>query len=151
MYLLINNMSDNIVLLEFARQSGNEPEIEAQTTVGYLTKIQKQLERTSEWGTPCVSLEISRRPKMVGRIGAHVTGDDYDKITGGLLGPNYTSPGEEEIVKVRIRLNQKQMAQLATINDFDTGKGPYRWTTSLSEEIADRTIEEINEVKHIRD
>ncbi|WP_119819073.1 hypothetical protein [Halalkaliarchaeum desulfuricum] len=141
-------MRKDILLLDFTRQPDEELEVEAQTTVGYLKEIKKQLERTVEWGQPCVSLEIARNPKMVGRIGAHVAGDDYEKISGGKLGPSHTSftKVEAERIKVQLQLDRKQLIELATINNFDTGKDPHRWTTTIPHEAADRIIEQIEQL-----
>jgi len=147
-FYIIETMRKNSVCLNLACRSDAEPEIEAQTTFGYLTEIQKQLERTADWGYPCVSLEIARNPKMVGRIGAHVIGEDYEKISGGMLGPNYTPYNEagEKIIEVNIQLDRKQMIELATINDFDTGKEAHQWTTTVSHETADSIIKQIDQL-----
>jgi hypothetical protein len=140
-------MNSEPVHLTLTNQGDSHPLVEADTTLGYLRQIRDQLERTKEWGKPCLSLEIARRPKMAGRIGAYVTGTKYDKISGGVLGPFHTPMMDEykENVPVVIEFDGDQLSEIAALNRFDTKEGPHRWTTTVSHRNALNIINQVNE------
>ena len=135
-------------LLMIGQKQQNDPAIEAITSLGYLREIREHLERTAEWDQSCLFLKIAQQPKMVGRIGAYISGIEYDKISGGELGPNYTCyrKADEKMVPIVIELSRDQMLELAAINEFDSSNGPYRWATRVSEQNANEIIKQIDEI-----
>ncbi len=136
------------ILLTLGQKQPNDPPIEAITSLGYLRELREQLERTAEWDHSCVVLEIAQQPKMVGRIGAYISGTEYDKISGGELGPSYTpyTEGDEKTVPIIIELGREQMLELAAMNEFGPPNGPYHWTTKVSDQNASEIVNQIDEV-----